>query len=145
MEEQVAAREAATAGELAAKDDEERLHAPYGAMEPCYDECESTSNTAEGAAFSMVVDHGGTSSYGINGGEDPPPPCQVRDHRQGGSMVDGRYVAGRCVDGRCVRAIDGALDRTALGVHAIGLDARGRIDQGVHSLSAVGRSVDRDV
>ena len=58
-------------------------------------------------------------------------------------MVDGRCVAGRCVDGRCVRAVDGALDRTALGVHAIGLDARGRIDQGVHSLSAVGRSVDR--
>ena len=62
-----------------------------------------------------------------------PLPCQVRDHRQGGSMVDGR----------CVRAIDGALDRTALGVHAIGRDARGPIDQGVHSPSAVGRSVDR--
>ena len=84
-------------------------------MEPRYDECESTSNTAEEAAFSM----GGTSSYGISGGEDPPP-CQVRHLREGGSMVDGCCVAGRCVDGRCVRAVAGSLDRTALGVHAIG-------------------------
>ena len=107
-------------------------------MEPRYDECESTSNTAEeAAAFSMVVDHGGTSSYGISGGEDPPPRARCEIIARGGAWST--------ADGRCVRAVDGALDRTALGVHAIGLDARGRIDQGVHSLSAVGRSVDRDV